>query len=324
MTLVVACYNHERFLERALETAFGQDHPNLRVIITDDASTDESQRKIVELLEANDWEAELIFHDQNRGICATFNQALARVETPYVAFISADDWQDPHRVSTHVSVLECNPEASMVYGPVNFVGEDDELLVGISMDQYYAEAWSQWPGGQRDKFRDDVFMRLLTEGNWIPAPSVLSRTAQLRDAGLYDESLALEDLDMWLRLAKISNFAFCEQTLVTYRLVRGSLSHVLTIENNPRTKLRMYAKHLGHSAASDEWLLPHLHVWAVQHYKDGGAVSDVARVLRQVARRRPSLKVFMFASVASLGIPWSRISVLVGRGSSPAGTDHGG
>ena len=299
VTIVVACYNHERFVSQAVRSAFTQDHLNLRVIITDDASTDSSQQTIRQLLDDNGWEADLIFHDENRGICATFNEALARVGTPYVAFIAADDFQDPGRVAANVAVLEREPGASMVYGPVELVNELGESLQ-LSMDEYYGRPW---PGGQHD----DLFARLL-EGNWIPAPSALSRTDMLRAVGGFDEALPYEDHDLWLRLARVSDLAYCPEPLVSYRVVPGSLSHTVLPHGiaDLDVRLRMYAKHLGFSSAADEWLLPRLFVWAVRFYQSGGATAEVAHVLREVARRRPSPRAVAFATLTSLGLPWPR------------------
>lgn len=301
VTLVVASYNHQRFVERALSSAFSQDYSNVHVIIIDDASTDASQSEIKRILQENGWHAELIFHERNRGVCASFNEALVRVDTPYVAFISADDWQELDRISKHVAVLDDYPNASLVYGPVNLVSEDGDLL-GLSMEQYYGRSW---PGGASDR----LFIRLL-EGNWIPAPSVLSRTDSLRAVGGFDESLPYEDYDMLLRLARESEFAFHPEALVNYRIVPGSLSH----ERLPAgvadvaTKLKVYEKHLGSDDAADAWLVPRLFVWAVASYKNGAAPASVARVLRGVARRRPSLRTVTFAALTSLGIPWRQRS----------------
>jgi hypothetical protein len=83
------------------------------------------------------------------------------------------------------------------------------------------------------KYRPDLdspsgdLLNLLAAGNFIPAMSTLIRTQALREVGGYDEELAYEDYDMWLRLAAQYDIMFVEGLLARYRIVAGSLNHQL-------------------------------------------------------------------------------------------------
>lgn len=147
----------------------------------------------------------------------------------------------------------------------------------------------------------------------------------LRAVGGYDESLAFEDYDMWLRLARVSDFAFSPEPLVSYRIVPGSLAHqngVGVQGRVPLTWVRMFSKHLGISRRLDDWLLPRIYVGALAHFKGGGSPGDVAAVLRGVARRRPSIGAAVFAGLATMGVRWHWVEPLhrVVRVPSYAGT----
>lgn len=173
-TIVIASYNHSQYISRALESAFNQDMQHYDVIITDDASTDSSQRVISRLLHDNGWCARTIFHTTNMGLCPTFNEALALVRTQFVAFISADDWSRPERLRTQVRILEDHPSAPFTYGPVITVDSQGEESA-LRWEDIHGE---DWPGVGRA----DPYLALI-QRNFIPAASVLSRTSLLRSVG---------------------------------------------------------------------------------------------------------------------------------------------
>lgn len=303
VTVVVACYNHERFVEKCLESVFQQSRPVDRLIITDDASSDGTQDRVHRLLEERGWTASLLFHEVNRGVCATFNEALAVVETEYVAFISADDWMAPRRVEVHAGLLDLNPDACLVYGNMLLAAED-----GTPTGKTYDSVWPEgWPGGDHD----DLFTRLI-ECDWIPAPSVMSRTGRLRSVGGYDESLYYEDYDMWLKLAKAGyGFAFSPEPLVYYRNHESQMSKTRDLELfRATTNLRMYSKHLGHSPQVDAFLKPRLEVWSAVTYRDCEQPREVASLLWSTARELRSPKAQLRALLASLGVAHSQVSRL--------------
>lgn len=263
VTVVVACYNHAPYVQKALEAALAQtERP--RVIVTDDASHDGSQdiiRGFVDEHGLEEWV--LVLHEENRGLCPTFNEALGLVTTPFVAFISADDWMAPDRVQHQAQLLRSAPtDVVMYYADVRTVGATGEP----------GGLWSTvWPPARRIGLSGDIFRELL-EGNFIPAPSVMVRTQALRHAGGYDEALFFEDHDMWLRLSSKARIGFDDHPTVFYRVHDSSMSSGLTQTQDERLLrafLHMYAKHLGRDDQTDEFVTARLYDWACRGYKMG-------------------------------------------------------
>lgn len=305
VTLVIGFYNHASFVSTALASAFGQDYENLTVIVADDASTDDTQRLVDDVLAANGWAAERVFHSVNVGICAMRNEVLTRVRTPYVAFISGDDWMAPHRISTLVARLEeAGPEYALVYSDMVLVDQAGRPTGGLH---------SELRGGFPPDRHERTLEALVRDGGWMPAPSVLSRAECLRAVGGYDETLPFEDYDMWLRLSRRYRFAFCPQALVYYRTHPGQLTK--TLEAN-RARLLLPAliailrKHLGVDPATDDLLVRRMFGWAVESYLAGGRAAEVAWVFRLYARRFPSAKALCYATAAGIGVPGALVSSL--------------
>lgn len=283
VTVILTCYNHEHLLPDAFASVAEQDHPDLRLIVTDDASTDDSVRVIEDALARTDLDATTIFHDVNRGLCATLNEALALVETPYVVHLSGDDWMAPQRVSAQVAALDATPEAALVYG---------DAWIAASPSEEPTERFSDHFAGEwRDQHQDDLY-RALLRTDWIPAPSVMSRTDCLRAVGGFDERLPVEDYDMWLRLAAVGYpFVLLESPLVTWRRAGESQTDVLN--RRPEVEkdlldLQVWGKHLGVRDDIDAWLGPRLAHLAVSCLKRGSRSPVVAQTLRSCLLARPS------------------------------------
>lgn len=296
-TVVVACYNHERFLESALASAFGQDEP-CDVIVTDDASVDGSQARIRQLLDEHGWHAELVFHDVNQGICATFNDALTRVRTPYVAFIAADDYARADRMRTQMDVLDAHPEAGVAVNPIGIVDEHDQPT-RLQWVDHFPNGWPP-PGAL-----DDPFFSLL-QGDWLPAPCVLSRTSCLRAVGGYDESLPVEDWDMWIRILRRWDLRVGVDPLATYRVHPAQVSEAIKVESvvsTWRMQAAVLGKHLGYRSDADDWMIPRLFIQGVQAYREGARPAEVRPFFLLHARRAGQVRPWVFWAMARLGVP---------------------
>lgn len=312
VTIVVACFNHREFVREALDSVFSQEYPRVHVILTDDASIDGTQEEIRELLDAQGWTANTIFHAANRGLCATLNEALAQVSTPYVAFMSADDWSHTRRITTQVSVLEEDPSAALVFGPVIMVDED-----GSMMERQWRDFFpDEWPGHRTR----NVFLELL-RGNWIPAPSVLSRTAALREVGGFDESLPFEDWDMWLRLARTRPFQYCEESLVYYRQHASSMWSGLRSPSGllqlRLTEIDIYRKHRGYSPESDRIIAELIYRSSIEAWKLGADTSLVKPHLRAFALSNGGFLPWCYWLLASCRVRGSRLIELRHRLRTP-------
>lgn len=316
-TIVVACYNHDRFLRRALESAFGQDFPSFEVIITDDASTDNSQDTIRRLLAENQWTARTIMHDRNKGLCTTFNEALELVRSPFVAFISADDWADPSRLRRQIAVLESQPDAPFIYGSVILVDDADNR----TETQWRDIHGKDWPG----EALSDPYRALLMR-NFIPAASALSRTDALREVGGFDETLPYEDWDMWLRLTRSNAPAFHDEPLVYYRIHEDSLWRLLSTTDHRAdrwlTAARIYRKHVDSgNKAHSELAFKKLRVSARSAWRRGAPSKDVMPLLHVAATRSRhpvDIAYFLLARLGLSGRTVHRIASTIRRCERPA------
>lgn len=290
-TVVIVCYNHERYVEQCLQSALGQTYPNTRVLVIDDCSTDGSVDVISSFVDSSGRDVPVIVNEVNLGLCATLNRALESVSSDFVALIAADDWMAPQRVERQVHrLVELGEGYGAVYSDFCFVDGPEG-----SPRPESARAGVSCPEG-------DIFGQLVAQ-NVIPAPTVMLRRNVLDQVGGYDESLGAEDYDMWLRIARRYRWAFVDEPLVYYRLLDGSLSDDLGPAGFRATHVGALKKHLGASPDTDAVILPKLEQHVRWLYLQGRSPRQTARDLAPLARRHPSRRNLGYLSAATLGIP---------------------
>ena len=106
--VIIINYNHENFIEEAIESVLNQSYNNIRkIIIADDGSKDNSQ-SIISKYAIEHPEIEPILAKENKGIAHNVNRALRRVKAEYVASMAGDDLMLPGKIEKQVEYLNNN------------------------------------------------------------------------------------------------------------------------------------------------------------------------------------------------------------------------
>ena len=237
VSIIALCYNQAQFCEDTLGSIYNQSYKNIELIIMDDFSSDNSVEKINRWINAHqDISIQFIPHNKNVGICKTLNEALKNAKGKYFELIACDDLMHPEKTSRQVSYLEAtNNSVAMVYTDALLINDDGSDRYGLFIQR--SRDFEQLPSG---KIYD-----VLLEENFIPAMSVMIKTAIIKSLGGFDEKLSFEDHDMWLRLAENHEIhCMADYTSVSYRLHDNNLHK--KIKYWDLDFLLIYSKHLEH------------------------------------------------------------------------------
>lgn len=193
VTVVIPCYNYGKYLAEVVQSVLSQDRVDVRVIIVDDASTDTSVQ-IATALARGDSRITLITHSENQGHIATYNDGLARVDTAFVALLSADDLLAPGALARATDLMAAHPRVGMVYGtPIEF--EDSQGPSSQSRSSG-PSSWTIWTG------KGWLEWACRRGRCFILSPEVTMRTRAMQEIGLYNPELPHSgDLEYWLRTA---------------------------------------------------------------------------------------------------------------------------
>lgn len=187
--IVIPCYNYGHFLGACVSSVLAQSVHDLRILIIDDASTDQSARVADELAKTEPRVSHIV-HRENRGHIATYNEGIAWASGEYFLLLSADDLLLPGALDRAIRIMDDDPSIVMVHGQAS------PWQVGRPQPSTDASAPFAW---RRQNLIDIV---CESGRNYIFTATAIVRTAAQKKAGGYNAALPhTADMEMWLRLA---------------------------------------------------------------------------------------------------------------------------
>lgn len=115
VSVLVSCYNVERFIERGMTAILNQGYKNCEFIIVDDGSTDNTLKQLQEW-KKKDGRIHLICHESNQGLGAARNTGLQNARGKYISFMDVDDLPHENLVEYCVGEMETRQTDMMIFG----------------------------------------------------------------------------------------------------------------------------------------------------------------------------------------------------------------
>lgn len=171
VSIVMPCYNADRYLRATLDSILAQTYPNIDVWVADDASSDSSREILSSYGARIRWEA-----GPRRGQSASVNRACRMASGEFINFHDADDLMAPDKIARQVETALANPGA-VIYGPWRLTWHDD-------------------PGFERYEIRQDRpvpegadLLDMHLRGWFCPPHAYLWPRFVVERIGLWDETL---------------------------------------------------------------------------------------------------------------------------------------
>tara|TARA_R100000935_G_scaffold1517_1_gene4865 strand:+ start:46676 stop:47536 length:861 start_codon:yes stop_codon:yes gene_type:complete len=166
--LVSVCmitYNHENYIKQALEGVLMQQCSfDLELILSNDASTDETDKLIKEILrDTNAISLRYTNHPKNIGMIPNFKYALEQCKGSYIAICEGDDyWTDPLKIQKQIDFLEQHPSFALCFHNVNLYDENLKTIYRDTITRPVSEITN---------------LKDVARGNYIHTPSVVIRNS---------------------------------------------------------------------------------------------------------------------------------------------------
>lgn len=228
VSVVIPCYNHELFVQDAIQSVIDQSYDNIELIIIDDGSQDNSVLQIQEMIGFCEKRfVRFEFRSRaNIGLSATLNEALKWCEGKYFSTIASDDMMLPSKIKIQVKYLERNKDIIGVFGGVDLINDKNKLVKSFIPSN-----------------RSISFKKLLLGNNTLLAPTQLLRTEYIKMIGTnpYPSEVILEDKYMWLKLSQIGKLKNIQMKFAKYRVhENNTMSNIELIEENNKYIIRMF------------------------------------------------------------------------------------
>jgi succinoglycan biosynthesis protein ExoO len=254
VSVIMANYNGAAHLADAIRSIQGQTLRNLEIIVSDDASSDDSVRIVTEL-RAEDPRIRLVRGERNSGPAAARNRALPLAKGEWIAVMDSDDLMHPERLARLVAAARRDGADVAADNVVEFYSDNSQpprpLLTSCwARDPRWVETVDYV---QLNHFYGPDpalgYLKPLFRASILTAP-----TAR------YDETLKIaEDYDLVLRLLhsgkKLRVYPY---PLYFYRKHEASLSHRLN-ENALEAIKTANLRFLDQISGSDQRLAAAVH-----------------------------------------------------------------
>jgi len=219
----IPVYNASKFINNTLDSIKNQTYKNYEVIVTNDGSTDDTE-KLLEKYKRSNPEFPLDFATQkNSGVSIARNNGISRASGNYIAFLDQDDWWFPYKLERVAEILKRNINIDVLY--------HEAVLVGWKKGNSFLKLGA---------LKDPIFLDLLFNGSKIGISTAVVKLDKLVDVGGFSlKYVYSEDYDLWLRLAKKGvNFYYIPEFLSKYILLESSESN--KVENMTKEKLEIF------------------------------------------------------------------------------------
>lgn len=127
VSVIIPCYNAEKYVESAVRSIMNQFYKNLEIIVTDDCSTDDTL-EILQNLAKEDSRIKLYKNEANLRIVKTLNNMILQANGKYIARMDADDFSLPERIEKQVLFLEQNSDFSFCGTNVYKIDENRKIV----------------------------------------------------------------------------------------------------------------------------------------------------------------------------------------------------
>ncbi|ENR0226817.1 glycosyltransferase family 2 protein [Enterobacter roggenkampii] len=215
VSIIIISYNHEQFIEDAIESILCQTYKHIELIIVDNNSSDTTPEILKQYKDVDN--IKVIFLESNTGITGGINEGLKYASGEFVSFFASDDIMISNRIELQVNSLKNEPEAIACFGNMLRINSDGSINKRGLLPVVGFKWWTL----------NDI----LTERICLYSPTQLYRTHVFRDDLInFPKDIRIEDIWLYFKLLNAG-----------YRFI--TIPYLLTLyrvhDNNTHTRYKM-------------------------------------------------------------------------------------
>lgn len=259
VSVVTTVYNGEPYVDRAIPGILAQTFDDFEYILVDDGSTDRTP-EILRELAGRDARVR-VFSPGRMGVAAAANYGIAQARGEYIARQDFDDRSYPDRLRLQVELLDAHPEVGVVGGYYVLVDENRG-------ERYVRMGPTEHPAILSSMARSIPFAQTL----------VAFRRQVWAEAGGYPDVADLEDLLLWLKVAKLGwHFGNVPELLGEHYVHASSFFHrSFKYADRQRNLARVQAQ-----VVRELGLPPWMYLFALGRYAYAYSPTGLKRLLRR-------------------------------------------
>ncbi len=205
VSICILCYNHEKYVSRAIESCLNQTYENIEIIIVDNNSSDGSVR-IIEEYNKKYERINFFKLEENIFPAGGLNFLVNKANGEYISLVSSDDYYELSKIELQLEyMLASNYTNSFTWA--NIVDDNSNAMPEHPFNNLFNRDLD-------DKSLKEFF---ISSGNMLCAASVMLHKSILKKYGLFDHRLLqLQDYELWLRIIKNEPINILQNKLTNY------------------------------------------------------------------------------------------------------------
>lgn len=223
ISVIIPCYNHGKYLSKAVNSILEQDYKNTEIIVVDDGSTDDTKQQAEKFAEVK------YVYQPNQGLSAARNKGISASTGEFLLFLDADDWLTKDALKKNIERLAASPEAAFVSGGHVKISNTGQIIETVATP-----------------VEKDHYLNLL-QGNYIGMHGTVLYRRWVFDHFKYDTTLkACEDYNLYLEVSRKYPVVH-HPHIIAYYLIHGNnmsadrnfmLQTVLEVLERQRSKIK--------------------------------------------------------------------------------------
>jgi glycosyltransferase involved in cell wall biosynthesis len=295
VTVVMTTYNHQRYIEQAVESALSQETAfDYEIVIIEDCSTDRTRELVVELQRRHPDRIRLVLPDTNCNDSRNFARTIETSTSRYIACLEGDDyWTSPRKLQRQVDFLEAHPECAACFHNVLQVWDD-----------------GRWPPKNHNAPDQKRFSTIedVLEENFIATPSLMFRQAVFPKFPEWYFRQPIGDWPLQMLSAEHGAIGYLDETMAVYRLHPNGLWNRRSRRDQLQTVINFYVDmnrnlHFKYDSAIRRQIARSWYKLAIEHESQGD-VADARLALWRACTQRAGLPPLPLAPMLKM---WFRL-----------------
>jgi cellulose synthase/poly-beta-1,6-N-acetylglucosamine synthase-like glycosyltransferase len=228
ISVIIPTFHRELELGQAIDSALATDGLSLEVLVLDDSAAGTAFDAAHASGDPRVRYVKCDTPSQGRpALVRNVGASLARGR--YLHFLDDDDWLESGALAALASCLDTTPHAGMAFGAIIPFGDDEPVL---RHQQSYFRTAARVARGLRGRM--ELVANLLALPTILINSACMARRECFLACGGYDGDIPVcEDVDLWMRIARATDYVYLDRPIVHYRTGAPSLMHSLQ-ENDAR------------------------------------------------------------------------------------------
>ncbi|RXJ69006.1 glycosyl transferase [Halarcobacter ebronensis] len=251
-SVVVPAYNREKELPKCIESVLNQTFQNFELIVVDNGSTDNT-KDVVEKYIIKDERVKYFWQENSGSPAGSRNTGIEKALGEWIAFLDSDDYWYLSKLEEVNSIIDKSSHDIIAISHY----EDKEINGVYHSTLEHGKVLSI-----------SAYEELLFQGNALSTSAMTVRKDKLFEVGLFDTRkgyFAVEDYDMWMKLAKVGLFAYIHKPLGVFSISDSNMSGNVELINSNLKFLVL--NHIETLNIKNKALLKKIHGSRIDYYK---------------------------------------------------------